>query len=115
MANEKRNKGRPHVFLCGVPGHECRGSVSQTSQSLRGKDVTRVHSSPQEAFKCMSNYLISLGYTKMGSNAFVPSDGGPVRVLTKPSRYGGRLRDGKASTRYMAPRKRGTRAGVIIG
>lgn len=67
---------------------------------LRGsKDMglrIKCHSSPEEAFKCMAKHLVrDLGYTQIGPREFSPADHGPVRVLTKKSRFGGVLKAGK--------------------
>lgn len=95
--------------LCGVPAQFCCGSIGITSKSIQGNP--KLHNSPQEALRCHGRYLVNvLGYEKIGPREFRPADGGEIRVLTKPSRFGSKLRPGKG-TRNM-PGKR--RAGTII-
>lgn len=78
-----------------------------------GTAATRTHASHEAAFTCHSNHLLKTGYTKVDSRAFAPPDGGPIRVLTKRSRFGAVLRNGKEGTRVMAPKMFGNRGGNI--
>jgi hypothetical protein len=95
--------------LCGVPAQYCCGSTSITSKSIQGNP--KLHNSSQEAMRCHGRYLINvLGYQKMGAREFSPPDGGPIRVLTKSSRFGARMRPGKGG-RNMPTKQR---AGVVI-
>jgi len=94
--------------LCGVPALECIGSGYITTQALSKK----AHASRVEAFNCMRKHLLNEGWEQIGPREFRPPDGGYIRVLTKKSRYGGMLRQGKAgedggmsSSRFM-PKKR---------
>ena len=106
-------KGKPAKHLCGVPKEKCNGSFVHTNHGLiAGSEGLKSHSSPGAAFNCMKRYLLKQGYTQVGSKEFSPPDGGPVRVLTKKSRYGGALRSGKEGTRHEPYHKR---SGVIIG
>lgn len=101
---------RKYRVLCGTPLVHCQGSSYTTDQALPKKS----HSSHLEAFKCYANYLMKVeGYTQIGPREF-RKDGHPVRVLTKKTRFGGRLRAGKEGSRYMPAGKRHTR-GLIIG
>lgn len=106
---------KPMMYMCGTPRDSCGGSLSQVNASLGGK--RKIHASPQDAFNCHKNYLISQGYKQIDSRAFSPPDGGPVRVLTKPSRFGAALRNGKEGTRNMSNVKiagGGRRSGNIV-
>ena len=78
--------------LCGVPTVYCKGTKQQLNSGF-----AKVHNSPQEAFKCHKNWLVSKGYKKVGEREFLApeSEGGGVRVLTKKSRFGCPLRQGK--------------------
>jgi len=49
----------------------------------------------------MKSYLLGSGYHQIGMREFSPPDGGPVRVLTRPSHFGGRLRMGKEGSRMQ--------------
>jgi len=51
-------------------------------------------------------------YEDIGGRCFRPPDGGPIRMLTKKSRFGASLRLGKLGERWM-PKSRG-RSGVVI-
>ena len=83
------------AFTCGVHEQHCTGGECVLSHHLR-KQVVKVHNSPDAAFNCHARYLMNvLGYTRRGPREFAPPDGGPIRVLTKKSRFGGRLRGGK--------------------
>lgn len=81
----------------------------------------KIHSTPQEAFKCYSQHLERTGHEKISSREFRLPEGG-ILVLTKPSRYGGKLRKGKndlkgsSGARFM-PDSVGhsTKGGVVIG
>ena len=78
--------------LCGVPSNQCVGGNYPVN---KGFHINKVHNSPEEAFKCHARYLMSQGYTQIGSREFRPSDGGPIQVLTKKSRFGAAVRRGK--------------------
>lgn len=106
---------RPMMHMCGVPKEACSGSDSQVNAGLGGR--RKMHASPQEAFNCHKHYLLSQGYKQLDSRAFSPPDGGPVRVLNKPSRFGAALRNGKEGTRNMSNVKiagGGRRSGTIV-
>lgn len=94
-------------YLCGVPKQRCMGGAVSMLPGMRG---FRSHSSREEAFRCMVRYLESQGYERIGSREF-RKEGQPVRVLTKKSRFGARLRAGKEG-RFM-PKERPS--GVVIG
>lgn len=100
-----------YKVLCGVPKDQCQGAGYQTDQHL---GTNKAHANSTEAFKCYAHYLVTYeGYTRIGSREF-RKDGHPVLVLTKKSRFGGRLRMGKEGSRYQ-PGGAGTRQGLIIG
>lgn len=101
---------KAQTHLCGVPRDQCCGTISPMNHGLGGAAGFRVHASPRAAFECMKRYLLRQGYQQIGSREFSPPDGGPVRVLTRPSHFGGRLRMGKEGSR-MQPIEH---AGIII-
>lgn len=86
-------------WLCGVPAQECSGGGEVLSPGI-ASHVSKVHNSPSEAFACYKRWLIKQGYIQVGQREFRPPDGGPIEVLTKKSRFGARLRQGKMG-RYM--------------
>ncbi len=106
---------RPYMFMCGTPKDKCIGSPESVNAALAGP--RKLHVSSQAAFDCHKKYLMSLGYTQVNdSRALSPPDGGEVRILTKPSRFGARLRNGKEGTRNMSNTKikgGGSRGGLI--
>jgi hypothetical protein len=115
MANEHRSGPIPYKHACGVPGTHCTGDRINVSAGLTGTSQCRAHASPEEAFRCRTSWLVATGYTRVGSRAFAPPDGGPVLVLTKPCRFGNRLRGGKGS-RWMSNvkiRGGGLRSGTV--
>jgi len=89
---------------------------------LNREKSKRLHVSPRDAFRCYSRYLIEIaGFERVGSKEFRPPGGGEILVLTRPGRYGGKMRKGKpgtgtSATRFM-PRsaRKTTRSGLIIG
>lgn len=87
-------------FLCGVPSDECTGGKLITDQQLSKK----AHSSREEARRCMSQYLIKHGFTRLDSRQYVNPENGAIRLMPKLSKFGGRLRRGKTE-------QKGTRAG----
>jgi hypothetical protein len=95
---------RPYVYLCGVSKEYCTGMLTPLNHSL--PEGTRSHSSTTEAFRCAKNSLLAQGYTQVDARAYQPPGGGPIRVLTKKIRFGGKMRNGKEGTRNM-PHKRG--------
>jgi len=106
---------RGHIILCGVPEGSCTGSKYTTDQKLPAKG----HSTHEEAFRCMRRYLTSTGWTQDGlsSREFRPPEGvngGYVRILTKKTRYGARLRWGKLGERFMPEGREQGNRGVII-
>ena len=83
-------------YMCGVPSQYCSGTTVVVNHALRGVTTEKVHSYPEDAFKCHARYLVKvLGYTRVGNREFVLDSSSPIRVLTKKSRFGGRLRQGK--------------------
>ena len=105
-------KGKPTVYLCGVPKEKCSGSDCQVSASLGGRK--KAHSSSEAAFNCHKAHLLALGFKQLDSRAFSPPDGGEVRVLTKQSKWTS-LRSGKEGNRVMPKHSGGLcRGGTII-
>ncbi|KKL96411.1 hypothetical protein LCGC14_1844780 [marine sediment metagenome] len=99
--------------LCGTPKIECTGGNTQVSAMMGGS--RKAHSGNLEAFRCYAAYLLRAGYERVGSREFRNPDGG-ITVLTKKSRFGSRLRKGKAGgdtggSRYMPKDRTG---GTII-
>ena len=79
--------------VCGVPKEYCCGGEFVVNYSAA---PIKAHQTSGEAFACYRRYLVSiLGYKQVGPREFSPPDGGPIRVLTKRSRFGGQLRGGK--------------------
>src|SRR5688500_14464476 len=78
--------------LCGVPDNECSGGNFPVN---KGMHVKRTHESPQQAFKCHKRWLLKQGYEQIGSREFRPPDGSETLVLTKQSKFGGKVRKGK--------------------
>lgn len=81
-------------FACGVAKEYCNGTSFSMSKSIENA-IKKFHRSPVEAFNCHRADLLRQGYTQVGPREFSPPDGGPIRVLTKKSRFGGLLRGGK--------------------
>lgn len=84
---------RVNMFLCGTPKEQCGGSLLPTSDKWKGSP--KGHGSRQDAMRCYTRYLKSIGYQQLGTREFAPPDGGPVLVLSKVTRFGGRMRKGK--------------------
>lgn len=110
-----------YKVLCGVPYEHCKGSTLITDQhfstNAAPSGANKCHVSHEDAFKCMANYLTSvLGFTRISSREFQNPDNGPIRILTRQSKYGAHLRTGKLQQRYMPePRDSKSNHGVIIG
>lgn len=88
-----------HKWLCGTPKEYCSGGSFVMADSVN-RTTTQAHNSPSEAFDCYKHYLLRTGHEMIGPREFRPPDGGPILVLTKKSRFGARLREGKFG-RYM--------------
>jgi len=102
----------PRVVMCGTPNQHCSGSTLTTNTFLRSASP-KGHPTHEAAYRCYRSYLIrELGYTDIGSRTFRPPNGGPLRVLTRKSKFGASLRLGKMGERHM-PKAKG-RSGVII-
>ena len=94
------------TYLCGTPSEHCGGTLGILSAAFKGKG-TKQHNSPQEAMRCHGRYLVKvLGYEKLGSREFRDPKGGGIRVLTKPCRFGAKMRPGKEGQRNMPSRPR---------
>lgn len=103
---------RVNRYVCGVPALHCSGGHVSTDQQINSG---KAHTSPSEAFNCMARYLVRvLGYKRIGGREFDPQDGGSIRVLTKRSRYGGKMRLGKEG-RFMPEDRDAGNRGVIAG
>jgi hypothetical protein len=98
---------RPHKYLCGVPSDKCTGGMTGVSNGL--KKAGKTHGSPAEAHKCYSKWLLSQGYTQVGPREY-SKNGGPILLLTKKSKFGARLRGGKADRQMPSV----TPGGLII-
>lgn len=114
MANTNSNKNVPpkqgkYVFACGTPKEHCQGNNRAMNNGIR---TINVHGTTEDAFNCHKRYLLKTGYTQVDSRGFASPDNGPILVLTKKSRYGAKLRNGKQATRNMPLNARG---GIIIG
>jgi len=105
-------KRKPYCHLCGTPREHCGGAPATMNAMLKGGQTSKAHLTAEQAFACYRNYLVNVkGYTcPDDSRALHPPDGGPVRILTKPTRFGAKMRNGKEGTRNM-PHVRGHRAG----
>lgn len=99
---------RSERFLCGVKEAQCTGTHTQFSQNYHGPHKT--HGSREEAFRCKVKSLLDAGYTRIDAKTFSPPDGGPLLVLTKVSKFGAVVRQGKEG-RYMPENV----SGSIIG
>ncbi len=88
----------PDKFLCGTPAAACGASLVKLNHGLDGRGI-KAHGTREQAYDCQRRYLLSQGYKQVGSNAFAAPDEGPILVLSKKSRYGGKLRMGKEGTR----------------
>lgn len=94
--------------------------MTPTNAGLRG-GVNKAHVSHDAAFDCMRGYLLKTGWTQLDTRAYKPPPGHPagseIRVLTKRSRFGAKLRNGKEGTRNMPHvrgHKAGARGGIIV-
>lgn len=96
-------------FLCGTPEQYCSGKITRLTKGWKGSH--RTHSSHLEAFKCHVQYLKKEGFTQIGNREFVDPQDDSVLVLTKKSRFGGKLRRGKEGGRSMPSVRTG---GTII-
>lgn len=87
------------MYTCGVPKEHCNGAHVATSAGTREiENLYKAHVSPSQAFNCRARYLTHvLGYERIGQREFSPPDGGPVLVLSKKIRFGGKLRKGKGA------------------
>lgn len=92
--------------LCGTPPDHCGGSLGILSAAFKAKG-TKLHNSPQEAFRCHARYLVQVkGFEKLGPREFRNPDGSGIRVLTKPCRFGSPMRPGKEGARHMPSKPR---------
>jgi hypothetical protein len=76
--------------ICGTPRESCTGHPSTVD-----KETVGTHTTAQEAFACHRHHLISLDFTPIGTRELIDPADGYVRVLTKPIRFGARVRRGK--------------------
>lgn len=105
---------KPYVYLCGTPKEHCSGALTTCNAGMRGASVTKSHLGPDDAFRCHGKYLVKIGFIQLSPREFKAPDGSGIRVLTKPSRFGAKLRNGKEGTRNM-PHVRGHRGGARGG
>lgn len=108
-------------YVCQTPQEFCTGGLCATNNGFNRTKNLRMHSSPETAFKCHSQWLVKAGYEKLGSREFRQPEGG-ILILTKPCRYGGKMRKGKndlggkKAKRFMPASIRKTaKGGVVIG
>jgi len=94
------------AIFCGTPIDECTGSTVTLNAMWRPDGAKnnksgKLHHDRAQAFKCYCRYLVSQGYTRLGSREF-QSPQGPVLVLDKLSRFGGEFRKGKMGDKSKA-------------
>lgn len=83
------------------------------------RNVSKGHAAPSEAFACHSAWLVSQGFRKIGGREFETPEG-TIRVLTKRSKFGARVRGGKTGGEQSNKRgafyrgRKGGSAGTII-
>lgn len=83
------------MVYCNTPPEKCSGKIIKVNHAQVNK-ILKAHSRPQEAFICYSSYLQNQGYRKVGTREFLPAGGeGPILVISRPGKYGLRLRKGK--------------------
>ena len=98
---------------CGTPNNECFGFPHITNSMLNMASSVKLHADSAEAFKCYKRWLISQGFEQIGPREFA-KDGGPIRVLTRKSKFGTMMRSGKGkdgaspgNTRFVPQTTRG--------
>lgn len=72
------------------------------------------HGSSPQAFACHRRYLLKMGYTQIGGQAFRAPDDRPTLILTKKGRFGGKLRNGKEGTRNQPAGGRRAASGIVV-
>lgn len=111
MSKNAGKQGTPkrgrYLFLCGTPKERCMGSNTNCNHGLQNS--IKMHGTPEEAFNCYKRYLVKEGYTVVGSRALQAPNDGPIQILTKKSRFGAKMRNGKEATRNISGR-----GGVVI-
>ena len=99
--------------LCGTPEDHCFGTKLITDQQLH---TAKCHMNHSDAFRCYAHYLVHvLGFTRLSSREFQNPDGGPIRILTRQSKFGSKLKTGKLQERFMPEDRQVGNRGVIIG
>lgn len=95
---QAKSKVRP-MFACPVPNQFCNGTRVNDSDKLT---CGKCHGSSREVKACQKRHLlVNLKYVQgESSREFVPSDGGPVLVVSKKAQ---RSKSGKEG-RHHAPR-----------
>lgn len=108
-----------YMVMCGTPSAHCTGGAVSSNAFLRPM-APKAHPTHSAAYTCYRRYLVEvLGYEDISGESartFRPPPGvnnGYLRVLTKKSKFGSRIRAGKEGARWM-PKMRG-RSGVVIG
>lgn len=101
---------------CQTPRDFCSGGLEPTNAGLPNKSA-KLHSTHEDALKCYGRHLVrQLGYRKISAREFASPDDGPTLILSKPCRYGAKMRRGKEGNRYMPKSgRRKTRCGIVIG
>ena len=105
---QEKDSGQPYpevvVATIGLPvrhpADACGGNTLPLNAGLGNRGI-KAHGTREQAFSCQRRYLLSKGYKQVGGTAFEAPDGGPILILTKKSKYGGKLRMGKANSRHM--------------
>lgn len=98
-------------YYCGVPDKECSGATHITNSMLNRAGCVKLHADSEDAFRCYRRWLISQGYEQVGPREFARGRE-PIRVLTRKSKFGTRMRAGKGKegatgSRFMPLTTRG--------
>lgn len=98
---------------CGVPEKICFGANHIANAMLNHSSSVKLHANSEEAFKCYKRWLVLEGYEQIGPREF-RKEGEPIRVLTRKSKFGTKMKSGKSkdgsspgSTRYVPQTTRG--------
>ena len=93
-----------HKYFCQTPSEKCSGGLYEMTKPLKR---TRAHTSPIDGFRCTTRYLLKEGWTQLSKREFLPPNGeGPIRVLSRPGKFGSIARGGKTGEKSSTRGKR---------
>ena len=106
-----------YAYMCPTPKEHCKGSLAKLNGAL-DKQGLKKHGTSKSAMDCYCAYLVNVLGCEKVSNREYKHPNGPIEVLSRPNKFGTRLRGGKGDDKGSTKMTRGVplrHGGIIVG